>query len=48
MTLVVTFQFRGTNEVHKRMASCIKIDGKGSLILYDKNRASENIWRSPS
>jgi hypothetical protein len=33
----VTFQFRSKNEVHKRMASSMKIDGKGSLILYDKN-----------
>jgi len=38
MTFVVTFRFRSKSEVHKRMASSTKIDGKGSLILYDKNR----------
>jgi predicted ribosome quality control (RQC) complex YloA/Tae2 family protein len=38
MTFVVTFQFRGKREVHKRLASSLKIDGQGALILYDKNR----------
>ena len=38
MTLVVTFRFRGKSEVQKRIASSIKIDGKGHLILYDKDR----------
>jgi hypothetical protein len=37
MRFVVTFRFHGNIEVHKRMASSMKIDGKGSLILYDKN-----------
>jgi hypothetical protein len=38
MTLVVTFRLRGKNEVHTRRASSMKIDGKGALILYDKDR----------
>ena len=38
MTFVLTFRFRGKSEVQKRMASSMKVDGKGSLILYDKNR----------
>ena len=38
MTLVVTFRFRDQSEVQKRMANSMKIDGKGTLILYDKNR----------
>lgn len=38
MTLLVTFRFRGKSEVQKRMVSSIKIDGKGHLILYDKDR----------
>jgi hypothetical protein len=38
MTLVVTFRFRSESEVHKRLASSLKIDGQGALILYDKNR----------
>ncbi len=38
MTLAVTFQFRGKSEVHKRVVSSMKIDGEGSLILYDKHR----------
>jgi hypothetical protein len=38
MTLEVTFRLRGKNEVHKRRASSLKIDGKGALILYDKDR----------
>jgi hypothetical protein len=38
MTLVVTFRFRGESEIHKRLASSLKIDGRGALILYDKNR----------
>jgi hypothetical protein len=39
MMFLVTFRFHGNIEVHKRMASSMKIDGKGSLILYDKNRS---------
>jgi hypothetical protein len=39
MTFVVTFQLRGKNEVHKRRVSSMKIDGKGALILYDKDRS---------
>jgi hypothetical protein len=39
MTLVVTFRLRGKNETQKRRASSIKIDGKGALILYDKDRS---------
>jgi hypothetical protein len=38
MTLVVTFRLHGKNETQKRRASSIKIDGKGALILYDKDR----------
>jgi hypothetical protein len=39
MTFVVTFRFRGKTEVQeRRLASSLKIDGKGALILYDKNR----------
>jgi hypothetical protein len=38
MTFVVTFRLRGESEVQKRQASSMKIDGKGSLILYDKDR----------
>jgi hypothetical protein len=44
MTLAVTFQFRGKNEVQKRVVSSMKIDGKGALILYDKYRGiTENL-----
>jgi hypothetical protein len=44
MTLSVTFQFRGRSEIHKRLVSSMKIDGEGSLILYDKDRRiSENL-----
>ncbi len=44
MTFVVTFRFRGKSEVQKRMASSMKIDGRGTLILYDKNRdITENL-----
>jgi len=44
MTFVVTFRFRGKSEVQKRMASSMKIDGRGTLILYDKNRGiTENL-----
>jgi hypothetical protein len=39
MTLVVTFRLRGKNETHKRRASSMKIDGKGALVLYDKDRS---------
>ena len=38
MTLVVTYRFRGKSAVQKRIVSSIKIDGKGHLILYDKDR----------
>ena len=38
MTFIVTFRFRGKSAVEKRRASSMKIDGKGSLILYDKDR----------
>jgi hypothetical protein len=37
MTFVVTFRFRGKGEVQKRVVSGLKIDGKGALILYDKD-----------
>jgi hypothetical protein len=44
MTLVVTFRFRGKSEVQKRVVSGIKIDGKGALILHDKDRGiTENL-----
>jgi hypothetical protein len=35
MTFVVTFRFRGKSEVQKRVVSGMKIDGNGTLILYD-------------
>jgi len=38
MNLVVTFRFDGMSEVQKCMVSSIKIDGKGHLILYGKDR----------
>jgi len=38
VTLVVTFRFRGKSEVQKRVVSSITIDGRGHLILYDKDR----------
>jgi hypothetical protein len=44
MTFVVTFRFRDKSEVHKRVVTSIKIDGKGALILYDKDRRiTENL-----
>ena len=44
MTLVVTFRLRGKSEVQKRVVSSMKIDGKGALILYDKDRGiTENL-----
>jgi len=35
--IIVTFRLQSQSEVHERMASSIKIDGKGQLILYDKD-----------
>lgn len=48
MTFVVTFRFRGKTEVQEfRLASSLKLDGKGALILYDKNRGiMENLMLS--
>jgi hypothetical protein len=44
MTFVVTFRFRGMSEVQKRVVSGMKIDGKGAMILYDKDRGiTENL-----
>ena len=43
MTFVVTFRFRGKSEVQKRVVRSIKIDGKGALILYDKDGITENL-----
>jgi hypothetical protein len=43
MTFVVTFRFRGKSEVQKRVVSSIEIDGKGALILYDKDGITENL-----
>src|SRR5258708_21087094 len=44
VTFVVTFRFRGKSEVQKRVVRSIKIDGKGALILYDKDRGiTENL-----
>jgi hypothetical protein len=38
------FAVRSESEVHKRLASSLKIDGQGALILYDKNRGIlENV-----
>ena len=44
VTFVVTFRFRGKSEVQKRVVRSIKIDGKGTLILYDKDGGiTENL-----
>lgn len=39
MTFLVTFRLRGKSEVQRRKANSMKFDGKGALILYDKDRA---------
>jgi hypothetical protein len=39
MTFVVAFRFRGQREIHKGLASSLKIDGKGCLVLYDQYRS---------
>lgn len=39
MTFSVIFRFRGKSEVQRRKANSMKFDGKGALILYDKDRA---------
>ena len=38
MAFIVTFRFRGKSEYRKCRASSMKIDGKGSLVLYDEGR----------
>jgi hypothetical protein len=40
---VVTFRFRGKSEVQKRVVRSIRIDGKGALILDDKDGITENL-----
>jgi len=43
LNLVVMFRLSSDDQVHVRNASRIKLDGRGSLMLYDAEGAPETI-----